>query len=83
MALVKIRWSETVEYTREVEVDGYDGTPDELYEALTELVDRTEAADEVKDSHEIEVVGHEVVREGDEPMEITAPRKQYDDDWED
>ena len=81
MALVKITWTETVEFEREVEVDGYDheGTPAELMEALTNLIDRTEAAEEVKDSLDIQITGHEIVRAGEEPVEIREARKQYEE----
>lgn len=79
MALVKLQWTETVEYVREVEVDGFGGNVAELMEALTELDDRTAGAEQVPDSTDIQLIDHEVVRAGDEPIAVKIAAKQHED----
>lgn len=79
--MVKVQWSETRHFEAEIEIDGFEvneATPDTLTEAIGEL--SSEAHDDAEfDGSEIEIEGHEVVREGDAPIAVPAPRKQYED----
>lgn len=83
MTLVKVQWSETRHFEAEIEIDGFeinDATPDTLTEAIGDL--SSEAHDDAEfDGSEIDIEGHEVVRDGDEPITVIAPRKLYEADF--
>lgn len=89
MSRLKVRWSVTVEYQAEVEVDGYDadsnGWPSNLKDArnLDEAVTAAETDANCVDHGDIDYLSVEVVREG-EAVELTAhkaPTREADWDW--
>lgn len=68
MSLVRVTWTEEYTYTAEIEVQGFTlehGAPHDLIMAVATMSDAElkEARDE--DSLELDISGHEVIREGD------------------
>lgn len=81
MALVKVSWTQTQEYEAEIEIDGFDidtVTPQELRDAIGQLSSE-QFEDAESGTSDVDITGHEVVREGDEPITVIAPRKQYEE----
>ena len=81
MALLRVSWTETVEYVREIEVDGFGGNDAEIMEALTGLDDRTAGAEEVVDSTDIQLLGVETLRAGDPVIAVVKAAPQHEDMW--
>lgn len=83
MALVKVQWSETREYEAEIEIDGFDPLEhpeDQLADAVGEL--SSEAHDDAElDGAVVKFEHHEIVRAGEAPVEVVAPRRQYEADF--
>jgi hypothetical protein len=72
MSLVRVTWTETSEFTKEIEVPGFDlthGTPNDLMLAIGALGAEEVEAVRDHDSLEIDISGHEIIREGDGPDE--------------
>lgn len=67
MSLVRVSWTETKEFEVLMEVPGFDkdhGEPDDLRNAIAGLApwERIKAE---QDDVDIDITGHEVIREGD------------------
>jgi hypothetical protein len=73
MSLVRVTWTETSEYTKEIEVPGFDlehGEPNDLIIAIGALSAEEVEAGRDHDSLEIDISGHEIIREGDEEEDV-------------
>ncbi|QOP66210.1 hypothetical protein SEA_DANIELLEIGNACE_70 [Arthrobacter phage DanielleIgnace] len=78
MALVRIEWTETRQYAAEVEIHGYEGTDDEVKEAIGDL--SSENHDDAQlDGTEITIDSVITERAGDEPIKVTVAAKQHED----
>lgn len=71
MSLVRVTWTETKEYEALMEVPDFDkdhGEPDDLRSAIGTLApwERVKAE---QDEVDIDITGHEVIREGDKEEE--------------
>lgn len=85
MARLSISWNETKTYEAEIEVDGYDenSKPSDLREAIAEQIspDDLPMFEQPDEDRGIEIMGHDVVREGDQPVKVLAA-PSYTPDFE-
>lgn len=85
MALLRVRWFQTEQFVSEIEVDGYDPEATEVDDEdgpiMSQLIemDNDALSKDFDGCTEREVTGVEVVREGDEPIEIAVAAPKHEE----
>jgi hypothetical protein len=86
MSLVRVHWTESVSYSADLEIDGYDPDADDRDEVLDEAICELEGQ-EWKDAFdsvdERSVASATVVREGELAVAVVRDAPAHEPDWED
>lgn len=86
MSLVRVHWTESVSYSADLEIDGFDPAAEDVDEVLDDAICQLEGKeweDAFDSVDERSVTSTKVVREGELAVAVVRDAPAHEPDWED